>query len=79
MRILNPLLIWKLFRALMIVATWSNAALKDGRITVPEGLALLTRLAVLFGLPTEINLLTIHNFLETDRQFTAHKNQEVNR
>jgi len=45
-----------IFKFVMVVATWANKALEDGKITASEGLELIAELAAIIGVPLELDV-----------------------
>jgi hypothetical protein len=45
-----------IFQFVMVIATWANKALEDGKITATEGLELVGKLAGLLGVPLELEV-----------------------
>jgi len=48
--------IFVLFKFVMVVATWATKALEDGKITAAEGLELIAELALIIGVPLELDV-----------------------
>ena len=48
--------IFMIFKFVMVVATWANKALEDGKITASEGLELVAELAAIIGVPLELSV-----------------------
>ena len=48
--------IFMIFKFVMVVATWANKALEDGKITASEGLELIAELAAIIGVPLELDV-----------------------
>lgn len=48
--------IWKMFTIFGIVSGWAAKALADGKVTLEEAIQLVTELAGILGIPTEIEV-----------------------
>ena len=67
--------IFMIFKFVMVVATWATKALEDGKITATEGLELIGELAMIIGVPLELDVpdkvkVTVENITG------AHDNKE---
>lgn len=54
----NIFWIFKALQAIGVISKWSEKALEDGKVTLPEGIELLGQLGTLLGLPLELELPT---------------------
>lgn len=51
--------IFKIFAIFGTVSTWAETALADGKVTLLEGVDLLTKLAAILGVKTELEIPTL--------------------
>lgn len=60
--------IFKIFTVFGVVSTWAEAALADGKVTLTEAVELVTNLAAILGIRTELEIPTASftQALETD-------------
>lgn len=61
--------IFMIFQFVMVIATWANKALEDGKITAIEGLELVGKLAGLLGVPLELDVPD--NITDTVKEITV--------
>jgi len=51
-----PISMFKIFILFGIVSRWADKALADGKITLPEAVDLVTAIAPVLGIPTDLDV-----------------------
>lgn len=64
--------IFKIFTIFGVVSTWAETALADGKVTLTEAVALVTRLAAILGIKTELEIPTAIPTVVIDEEQPPH-------